>query len=84
MEVWATIRLPLDISVIQQYRESTHDDRTQRFFGTHKGLRAPAGTMAMGNLSRGQKERDSMLKDFLQERCRSESCGERSALIIAE
>jgi hypothetical protein len=40
--------------------------------------------MAMGDLSRRQKERDSMLKDFLQDRDGRESCGKRSAGIIAQ
>jgi hypothetical protein len=40
--------------------------------------------MAMGDLSRGQKERDPMLKDFLQDRHRSESCGKKGARIAIE
>lgn len=38
----------------------------------------------MGDLSRGQKERDSMLKDFLRDRDRGESRGKSRAQIAAK
>ena len=38
----------------------------------------------MGDLSRWQKERDSMLKDFLRDRDRSKPCGKRGPGLIAQ
>jgi hypothetical protein len=64
--------------------ELAHHARLQRFFHGRTAQRATAETVAMGDLSRGQKERDSTLKGFVQDRDRSESCGKNGAHIVVE
>jgi hypothetical protein len=85
LHIEATIQIvSAHFSVVQQnYGIDALWSATKIFYG-RTALRATAESLAMGDLSRGQNERDSMLKDFLRDRDRGESRRKRRTQIAAK
>jgi hypothetical protein len=67
-EVWKYKEWHLQFCVGGNATESARDDRSRRLFRYRTAQRVAAETVGMGDLSRGQKQPDRMLDDFLRDR----------------